>query len=319
MPAHSSPPASSPRPASPGTVERILRLAREHLGMELAFQASFAGDRLVFDHVDGAARSFGVVAGASIAAEDSFCALLVADRLPSAVPDARTDGRVRTLPVLRDADIGAYLGVPIPGADGRLLGTLCCVSHDARPHLGEAEAGFLRDLAGLASDALEATARERAAAADAALAGMLAGAAVERPERREAANAHASLALDVARRLGLPSERLEALAGVARLHGAGVSANAAAEVEALRPVLALRRATDERWDGTGPEGLEAEAIPLEGRIVAACACALGPAGAPSPPDLEALAYDAGRALDPRVVRALLTVLARPAGSAVLAA
>ena len=63
----------------------------------------------------------------------------------------------------------------------------------------------------------------------------------------------------------------------------------------------------ERFDGTGPGRLAGEGIPLESRIMrVACACARG--GGDS-----AVLRAAGGELDPRVVDALIAVLAR-AGS-----
>jgi HD-GYP domain-containing protein (c-di-GMP phosphodiesterase class II) len=74
----------------------------------------------------------------------------------------------------------------------------------------------------------------------------------------------------------------------------------------------------ERYDGGGPDGLAAEAIPIESRIIrAACSCdtALARAedtGETSPAGLaiERLARGAGSELDPRVAAALTAILER---------
>jgi response regulator RpfG family c-di-GMP phosphodiesterase len=77
--------------------------------------------------------------------------------------------------------------------------------------------------------------------------------------------------------------------------------------------------TRERYDGSGPGGLAAAAIPIESRICrAACACAglLAETGEETPIAVravrarEALAAAAGRELDPGVVAALGTALDR---------
>lgn len=76
----------------------------------------------------------------------------------------------------------------------------------------------------------------------------------------------------------------------------------------------------ERFDGTGPEQLDGERIPIESRLMrAACACQTElaqatSAGAPEPvgPTIEALAGSSGSELDPRVVAALTGILQRSA-------
>jgi HD-GYP domain-containing protein (c-di-GMP phosphodiesterase class II) len=77
----------------------------------------------------------------------------------------------------------------------------------------------------------------------------------------------------------------------------------------------------ERFDGTGPEGLRGESIPIESRLIrAACMCqrtvASAAPGAEKPGArlaIEALAERAGGELDPRVVAALNSILERAAG------
>jgi HD-GYP domain-containing protein (c-di-GMP phosphodiesterase class II) len=76
----------------------------------------------------------------------------------------------------------------------------------------------------------------------------------------------------------------------------------------------------ERYDGAGPEGLVADAIPIEARIIrAACTCDTALAGAsgagPKPAvgrAMARLADSAGGELDPRVVAALSAILERAA-------
>ena len=75
----------------------------------------------------------------------------------------------------------------------------------------------------------------------------------------------------------------------------------------------------ERYDGSGPEQMIGDAIPVEARLIrAACACqtaltaAEARGGQPVGATVEALAERAGVELDPRVVAALTTILARAA-------
>ena len=76
----------------------------------------------------------------------------------------------------------------------------------------------------------------------------------------------------------------------------------------------------ERYDGTGPERLPGDRIPLESRLMrAACACqtALATASGDQPPLRAAVKELAGRAggdLDPKVVASLIAILDRAGGT-----
>ncbi|MCA1847480.1 MAG: hypothetical protein LC704_00580, partial [Actinobacteria bacterium] len=54
------------------TVEQVLDAAREILGMDAAFVAKFADERLVFRAVGGEAESFGWSEGASVPLEGTY-------------------------------------------------------------------------------------------------------------------------------------------------------------------------------------------------------------------------------------------------------
>ncbi|HEY2636842.1 MAG TPA: diguanylate cyclase, partial [Solirubrobacteraceae bacterium] len=109
----------------------------------------------------------------------------------------------------------------------------------------------------------------------------------------------ASLAVTLARAVGLEGEALDVVTRAAELHDIGkvampeailhkpgpldvdewelirehpaIGERIVAAAPALRPVARLIRASHERWDGTGyPDGRAGEAIPLGARIVAVC-------------------------------------------------
>ncbi len=63
---------------------------------------------------------------------DSFCAVCILGGGPLLVPDARLDARFEGNSLVTGAPfIRSYLGVPIRGDDGVLLGALCCISDEA--------------------------------------------------------------------------------------------------------------------------------------------------------------------------------------------
>jgi diguanylate cyclase (GGDEF)-like protein len=153
------------------------------------------------------------------------------------------------------------------------------------------------------------------------------------------------LACDVARRLGLPPEEVERICDGAMLHDVGKVAIpneilykpgplSPAEWEVMRthpligerillrtpelaPIAPLVRHEHERWDGRGyPDGLSGEAIPIGSRIILCCDAynamiTARPYREPMSHEeaLRELEHGAGAQFDPRVVEALLRVLA----------
>ena len=140
---------------TPEAVGRALAAAMEELGMEVAFVSEFAEQRMVFRKLAGDAKSFGWQEGESVPLDDTFCQLLIEGRLPSLIPDANADERVKHLDVTGKAGIGSYVGVPIKFSDGHIYGTLCALSHSPDPSLKERDVQFVRVLAQLVAEQLE--------------------------------------------------------------------------------------------------------------------------------------------------------------------
>lgn len=137
------------------SVERLLALAREGLGLTLAAVGEFDGGKEVWRYLDGDGAAFGVRSGGEIPLEETYCQRVVQGRLPSLVRDARRDERVRDLAVTATAGIGAYVGVPITLPDGGLYGMLCCLSPRAELALGERDVRLLRIVAAMLGEELE--------------------------------------------------------------------------------------------------------------------------------------------------------------------
>lgn len=137
------------------TIERILTLARRQLGMDVAFVAAIENGLEKIRATEGDAESFGLDGGISIPLEESYCNLMVKGQLANVVPDAKIDEWVKDLAVTTSADIGAYVGVPVHLWDGRLYGTLCCLSHAADPSLDDRDARFMQVLAAVIGDQVE--------------------------------------------------------------------------------------------------------------------------------------------------------------------
>jgi GAF domain-containing protein len=122
---------------TPEAIERMLSEVREALRMDVAFVSEFAGDELVFRKLEGDAESFGWQEGESFPIDESYCKRVLDGRVPRVVPDAKREEATRDLRVTSEADMGCYCAVPLVLSDGRLYGTLCCVSHEPDPWLRE--------------------------------------------------------------------------------------------------------------------------------------------------------------------------------------
>jgi GAF domain-containing protein len=121
----------------------MLSAVRETLRMDVAFVSEFSGDQLVFRALEGDAESFGWQEGESFPIDESYCKRVLDGRIPRVVPDARREEATKDLRVTSEADMGSYCAVALVLSDGRLYGTLCCVSHEPDPRLRESDLGLM--------------------------------------------------------------------------------------------------------------------------------------------------------------------------------
>jgi GAF domain-containing protein len=124
---------------TPGPIEYMLRDIREALQMDVAFVSQFSEERLVFRVLEGDGESFGWQEGESFPIDQSYCKRVLDGRIPQVVPDAKIEDATKDLRVTTEADIGSYCAVPLVLSDGRLYGTLCCLSHESDPWLKESD------------------------------------------------------------------------------------------------------------------------------------------------------------------------------------
>ena len=128
---------------SPGTIEDMLRDVREAFNMDVAFVSQFSEDQLVFRALEGDAESFGWQEGESFPIDESYCKRVLDGRIPQVVPDAKREDATKDLRVTTEADIGSYCAVPLVLSDGRLYGTLCCLSHEPDPWPRQRDLGIM--------------------------------------------------------------------------------------------------------------------------------------------------------------------------------
>ena len=142
-----------PRRAGAGGLGRLADLASRLLDAP-ASQVSLLTDvQLV---AAGSGLAPGVV-GSRGPLEESLCTVTAAGIGPLVVPDARTDDRVRDLPPVSSGQVGAYLGVPLTGHSGQVIGALCVFGPGPRAW-SDADIATLRQLADSAVTELELSA-----------------------------------------------------------------------------------------------------------------------------------------------------------------
>ncbi len=132
---------------TPGPIEYMLRDIRRALQMDVAFVSQFSEDQLVFRALEGDAESFGWQEGESFPIDESYCKRVLDGRIPQVVPDAKREDATKDLRVTSEADIGSYCAVPLVLSDGRLYGTLCCLSHEPDPWLRVRDLGLMEGTA----------------------------------------------------------------------------------------------------------------------------------------------------------------------------
>ncbi len=136
-------------------INELLRVTREHLAMDVACVGEFRGGKRVFTYVSQSGTEEGVFVGGSDPLEETYCEKVVTGRITGVIPDASATPDVSDMRLTEELGIGAYLGTPIVLSSGRIYGTLCCFSRDARPALGQAELDVLRLMARLIAQRLE--------------------------------------------------------------------------------------------------------------------------------------------------------------------
>nr|WP_276508434.1 GAF domain-containing SpoIIE family protein phosphatase [Modestobacter muralis] len=171
--------------ASDPAFERFARLARQMLGVPVALVSFVTADEQVFPGALGLPEPW--QGSRRTPLSHSFCQHVVRTRAPLVVTDARVDPLVWENLAIRDLGVIAYLGIPLVGAEGAVVGSLCAIDDRPRAWTGT-EVAVLQDLADACSSELQLrTLRARATEAAVRAATAQAHAEVSLAERRTVA------------------------------------------------------------------------------------------------------------------------------------
>ncbi len=134
-------------------VEQALAVAQQHLNMDASYITTIDERHqtihAIVGDTDAAARYQGTV----FPVEQTYCMRMLSGEIPNIVADTRAEPAISALPVTQE--FHAYVGVPIKLEDGRVHGTLCCVSREPRSGLGPEELRFMTTLAGIVATRLD--------------------------------------------------------------------------------------------------------------------------------------------------------------------
>ena len=124
-------------------VDAALATAATLLGMEVVFIGSLNETTFCFERVRG--EFPGLTQGTSSDRADSFCHRMLAGA-PPATADAAKDAFYQAAPIRTQLAITSYVGVPIHGDHGEIIGTLCGLDR-RHVEVPESSIAVLRELA----------------------------------------------------------------------------------------------------------------------------------------------------------------------------
>lgn len=108
------------------SIEDILQVIRDDLGMDIVFVTRQVGDDIVISHSTPGPNEMRMQ-GMSYPKHQSLCQQVLDGRLPAVIPDVEALRLTHDLPVL-PLVVGAYMATPVWLADGMLYGMLCCLN-----------------------------------------------------------------------------------------------------------------------------------------------------------------------------------------------
>ena len=134
---------------------RAMRALRTQLGMDTAFISEFRDGRRVFRYVDVSAAGHSIQPGGSDALEGSYCQRVLDRQLPELIPNASALASPSHSPCAL-SQVASHLCVPIRLYDGRVYGTLVCLSGMPNDSLNERDLSMMRVFAEMAAEHIEA-------------------------------------------------------------------------------------------------------------------------------------------------------------------
>lgn len=139
--------------------DRMTRLAVKLLRVPAAFISLVDEERDFYVSAHGLAEP---LASERQTTGRTFCHYAIGSQDPLVIDDARAHPVYRTIPTVESLGVAAYVGVPLPGPDGHVLGSFCAIDHSPRQWTQD-EVEVLSELAASARREIELRTRARQA------------------------------------------------------------------------------------------------------------------------------------------------------------
>lgn len=138
-------------PMVDGSVQKALQTLRAMMRVNAVFVAEVTERQKITRALDHDDAAFKLAIGDAVPLEETYCRLVLEGKLPEYIPDVA--GLAATLPEdylpksVTPPGIKGHVSTPITLADGRVYGTLCCLSDETMPADGEKALMQLRQCA----------------------------------------------------------------------------------------------------------------------------------------------------------------------------
>lgn len=130
-------------------MSRALKIARKHLGMEIAYASEFVGDCSVFRAVDAPQKEHLIKPGDAYPLDQVYCLQILQGLIPAVMRDTSEIAAAAKMPITKAVPIGSHMSVPIRLEDGEIYGMFCCFKSDPDQSLNDRDLRVMRAFAEL--------------------------------------------------------------------------------------------------------------------------------------------------------------------------
>ena len=137
-------------------IDRALRTARTHLGMEVAYVSRFEDDKTVFREVDAPGLEDLIKVGDAHSLDDVYCMHILEGRLPNVMQDTSAEPLAASMPITNSVPIGRHMSLPLTMSDGEVYGMFCCLGPAPDESLNDRDLNMMKVFADFTAQEIEA-------------------------------------------------------------------------------------------------------------------------------------------------------------------